>query len=276
MNPDQSFATPVAACSFPDAILGGISLNGLAAIKSHPELPTAQLVEATCSKCGTPIGKVLRIFAGSVACDRCCQEWQEKQTTDRIKAIWHALCPQAYRDTRTDHPSFPAESWKNVCGWDGGKSLMLTGETRAGKTRTAFLLLRRALSRGMSCGVLWPEDIKELGAARDGGAARLRAIAMVDVLLLDDGLMAASGEDRSVETLKQLIDLLIRHNRAFIITSQVGGSDMQAEAAKFGGPSGTALKRIAALAARIREVADIVHIQAARPPAAKKESASPF
>jgi len=278
MNHDASAISDLRTCSFPDAILGGISLNGLALIKSRPDLSTAQMVEATCSKCGKPVGKVMRIFSGSVACDRCVQEWQEKQATDRIKVIWSALCPPAYRDTKTDHPGFPIDAWHSLAGWDGGKSLLLWGETRSGKTRTAFLLLRRALSKGLSCGVLWPEDIKELGAARDGGAARLRALTAVDVMLLDDALLAASGEDRSVETLKQLIDLLLRHNRVFIITSQVGGDDMKAEAAKYGGPSGTAVKRIAALVARVREVADIVPVTGGRvpAPAPKQETDGPF
>ena len=278
MEIDQSIICSLAACSFPDAILGGISLNGLALINSRPDLPTAQMVEATCSKCGAPVGKVMRIFSCSVACDRCVQEWQEKQATDRIKVIWSTLCPPAYRDTKTDHPGFPIDAWHSLTGWDGGKSLLLYGLTRTGKTRTAFMLLRRALARGMSCVVLWPEDIKELGAARDGGAGRLRTLANFDVILLDDSLLAASGEDRSVETLKQLIDLLLRHNRVFILTSQIGGSDMQAEASKYGGPSGTAVKRIQALAERIREVAQIVPVPGGRAPAPtpKQETDGPF
>ena len=256
MNTESSAISTLAACSLPDAMLGGISLNGLAHLKTHPESPLRQKVEAVCSKCGEPIGLVERIWSNVCACESCRTKYHEEEALKRHRALWEAICPPGYRDTDKKHADFPASVWEKpiIRDWDGEKSLIFLGDTRSGKTRSAMLLLKRAMLRDLRIAVLWPEELKDMANARN--LEPLRNLAAHDVVLLDDTIQASLGDDKLTEMVKQIVDLLMRNKRTLILTTQVTGDD--SETGRYGGPSPAQLKRAAALMERIREVGTLV------------------
>ena len=192
-----------------------------------------------------------------------------------MRDVWQRVCPAGFQDTQLSHPGFPRNVWALpiLQKWDGGQSLLFLGESRTGKTRTAFLLLKRALLKGLSVAVLWPEDLREFAALRT--MEPLRTLALHDVVLLDDTLQAVMGEDRLVEIAKQIVDLFIRNRRTMILTSQLGGSDTAAEVGRYGGPSAAQLKRVSALIERIREAATVVPFAAKTKPTGAAED-QPF
>lgn len=275
MLTDSLPVTRLAACCLPDALLGGISLNGLGLLKDNLESPLLEPVEATCSQCGAPLGKVAQVWQNICACDACRDKYLDREKMNRVRDLWQRICPAGFQDTILSHPGFPLHVWNLpiLQKWDGGQSLLFLGESRTGKTRTAFLLLKRALLKGMSIAVLWPEDLREFAGLRT--MEPLRALALHDVVLLDDTLQAVMGEDRLVEIAKQIVDLFIRNRRTMILTSQLGGSDTAAEVGRYGGPSAAQLKRVSALIERIREAATVVPFAAKTKPTGAAED-QPF
>ena len=256
MNTDTSAISHIRACSLPDALLGGISINGLAYLKTHPESPLLEKVEAVCSKCGEPLGLVERLWSNLCACERCRAIYFEDEAMKRNRSLWEAICPPGYRDTAKTHPDFPSVIWEKpiIRDWDGGKSLIFLGDTRTGKTRSAMLLLKRVMLQNLRIAVLWPEEVRELANARN--LESVRNLALHDVIVLDDTIQASLGDDKLIEIVRQLIDMIMRNRRTFILTTQVLGDD--SEAGRYGGPSPAQLKRAAALMERIREVGTLV------------------
>jgi DNA replication protein DnaC len=78
---------------------------------------------------------------------------KERKSRER-ESRWRDLCPPAYRDTVTEklpHPDKAAE----ILAWNyGSTGLLLHGPTRTGKTRCAWLLVRKMFDAGKSIRVL--------------------------------------------------------------------------------------------------------------------------
>ena len=259
MSFDSLPVARMAQSCLPDTILGGISFNGLSRMANDPDSPLNALTEAFCTKCEKPIGRVLKLFEFSCACDQCRDQWTQDEQIKKCKLQWELLCPAGYRDTTNKHPDFPTALWAKapLLGWKGDlkdRSLVLLGDTRAGKTRSAMLLLKRALLSGNTVAILWPEELRELSGLRT--LEQLRALAAHNVILMDDTIQAAMGEDKLIEIVKQLVDLIMRNKHRFILTTQVGGDD--SDASKYGGPTSAQVKRASALYERIRESAETV------------------
>ena len=79
----------------------------------------------------------------------------ERRRRDHVREVrWQSLCPPAFRDTllkKLPHPSKAAE----ILAWNYSKTgLLLHGKTRQGKSRCAWLLVRKVFESGKSIQVL--------------------------------------------------------------------------------------------------------------------------
>lgn len=244
----------------PADMIGGLSVNTLAWLKEHPEDPSLRVVDVACSKCKKII-QAPAIFTGSVACDDCRAEYQKKELEDRFGRYWHRICPPSFEETDIHHAGFPKTQFEMTKDYQGKESLIFLGDTGAGKTRLAVLLLRRCLYQfQLYVGILWPEQLKAVRHTHD----RLEMIEQwgsFDVLLMDDSLLTGAQDERIADFLKDLVDYRARFKRVFILTSQVGGKEFAQQAEKFGELTPADVKRIEALTRRIKEGARVIPFQ---------------
>ncbi len=201
--------------------------------------------------------KVMRVFSTSTACDACREAYLDDMRTAGCRSFWEAACPAGIRATDTKHEGFPANVFKSLLPYTGAESLFLYGPTRSGKTRTAAMLMKRALLAGRDIGFMWAEELKDAALSRDR-LKLLRSYAARDVLMMDDAVLTGAQDEKVSSFLKDLIDMLIRNEHQFIITSQIGGEDYAEQADKFGNLTKADRERIAALWGRIREKCRVV------------------
>lgn len=233
-----------------------ITVGQLAHVHRTPNHPAKEMIAGQCSVCSCEI-EVMRLFQSLTACDACRAKAEKDEALKRAEKHWKSICPPAFRTTDKKHEGFPLDIFKTLDDWKGGESLFLYGESGRGKTRAAMLLLKRAMLRGHHVGVLWPEQLKAVKFARDN-LDNMNRLATYDVLLLDDALLTGAANDSVAEFLKDLVDLLIRQEKRFIITSQVGGDDYKEQAKKYGNATEADLKRVDALMRRIREKCRVI------------------
>lgn len=258
----------------PENDLGGISIHALAALKTAGH-PAMEKVEAFCriqvlrngqrEECGESLGLQTKFFSPITCCDSCRLQAEENEHIRRCKHAWEAVCPEGYRDTDPHHPGFPKAIHDRLAmEWDFDKSLALVGPSRTGKTRTGFMLLKRALFKSKSVSVLNPWDLDEV--KRSSQKAMIGIYGGADVLLMDDVLQAGAHDERITGFLKNLIEFRISHKKPFILTSQIGGTDYTEAADKFGMKKSD-LERIEAMLNRITEVCEVIRMKADETPA---------
>lgn len=227
--------------------------------------PAKDLIKGNCSVCACEL-EVIRLFQSLTACDECRAKSEHDEALKRAEKHWKSICPPAFRDTSKEHKDFPIGAFNTLNDWKGQQSLFLYGPSRAGKTRAAMLLLKRAMLNGQHVGVLWPEQLKAVKFARDN-LETMNRLALYDVLLLDDALLTGAANDSISEYLKDLVDLMIRQQKRFIITSQIGGNDYREAAKKYHNLATSDIERIEALLKRIDESCRVVPFITATPTA---------
>ncbi len=233
-----------------------ITLAQLGLINRTPDHPAKDMIAGECSACHCEL-QVMRLFQSLTACDACREKSEHDEALKRAEKHWKEICPGAFRNTSKEHADFPKGAFATLNDWTGQKSLFLYGPSRAGKTRAAMLLLKRAMLKGQHVGVLWPEQLKAVKFARDN-LETMNKLAMYDVLLLDDALLTGAANDSISEYLKDLVDLMIRQEKRFIITSQIGGNDYREAAKKYHNLAASDIERIEALIKRIEETCRVV------------------
>lgn len=153
--------------------------------------------------------------------DECCDCVDQKaheaemkelaQKRKRMEGIWSTICPPLYADT--DPNRLPEHFRQVLNGWEyGPKGIGLTGEAGKGKTRAAFLILRKQHLRGISCAAItmtrfamlcvdqFSDNRDRRGQAQDG----LTDVREAKLTLLDD-----LGKCRMTERAElELFDLL--------------------------------------------------------------------
>ena len=120
-----------------------------------------------------------------------CSEVREAEMKTRWErsAAWNKECPKAYRDS--DWKRLPCRHLINeVQSWQYGKQgIVFAGSPGVGKTRLAYVLLKRLHAEGKSVKALTATDFA-LGVQEHGGnhtlPAWLKDLCIVPVLLLDD------------------------------------------------------------------------------------------
>lgn len=228
-----------------------VPLGQLNAIIQAPY--SQELVDAECNHCKATL-TCERIKSPFIACDSCIEKHLEAEKDGRQKKYWEHVCPERFRSTDQTFKDWPAAIWRTVRTEQNAnpkRSFFLYGPTGTCKTRMGMLLLKYALRDDRRVGVLWPEKLRTLSQGFDNSA--FDRYAEYDVLLLDDVLLTAVRESKLMDALKQLIDVRMRHERPFIITSQIGSEDDLKDGKEFGDAKAADVERIKALLRRLRE-----------------------
>jgi len=158
-------------------------------------------------------------------------EQQAEATRQRQEAAWHALCPPLYRETDPDR--LPADKLAEAMSWQWGpEGLLLIGPTGTGKTRCAYLLLKRLLKEGrviraFDCAAFSHECSRRF---RDGtGEDWTDGLAKVEVVFLDDvGKM--SFTERAETELFARVERRGANKLPIIGTTNMVGADIEAKA----------------------------------------------
>lgn len=211
-------------------------------------------ISAVCRHCGKPID-CARVVSPFVSCEPCIARIKQEQLEDQAAAYWQRVCPAQFLATNTGHKDFPREIWQRIRNMPLGQSLFLLGPTGTGKTRVAMLRLKQAAVSGNSIKVIWPEQLEAFRGYT--AEARYESITGFDHVLLDDCLMTACREARLADSLKHIIDVLMRHARPFIITSQIGSEEFMS-GNSYGDLKDADRERGAAIMRRLREICTVV------------------
>lgn len=211
-------------------------------------------VTVKCRHCSTMI-TCARIVSPFVACEPCIERIKREMREQETAAYWHRICPAQFLSTRDDHPGFPRGKWAAIKKVDVNRSIFLFGPTGTGKTRCAFLRLRQAALLGQSVKILWPEQLEAFRGYT--AEARYEQLAGFDVVLLDDPLITACRESKLADSLKHIIDVLMRHEKPFIITSQIGHEEFMS-GNSYGDLKQADMERGAAIMRRIREACEVI------------------
>lgn len=262
--------------------LADLTMGHLASLHRQPDHFLRDMVETECpGRPGESGGRIPcpkeerfmceRWAAGITACDTCRKAALDEETMRRAKAHWESICPGMYRETDRNHVDFPRAQYNQLRDWVGSEPLFFYGDTGSGKTRLAFLMLKRAMLRANAhVGVMWPRELKDAAKAIDQ-SARVVAWSMFDVLLIDDPFRDGANE-RVVSLLVDLVDELMKHKKRFIVTSQLNGDDCREHIEKYlesgRKPTETDIKRLEALWRRFREACRVVPFAKASAPAA--------
>jgi DNA replication protein DnaC len=225
-----------------------------------------QVVDAKCHHCDTVL-QCQRIVAPFLACDECIERHKEAETTERHRKFWEHVCPERFRSTDPKHADFPGAIFadlKKALRDNSNQSFFLYGPTGSCKTRVGMLLLKMQLHWfNRRVGVLWPEKVRTLSQGFE--TTTFDHYANYDVLLMDDVLLTSVRESKLMDAVKQLIDVRMRHERPFIITSQIGTEDDLKDGKEFGDAKTADVERIKALLRRLREDCRVVSFAKAEP-----------
>jgi hypothetical protein len=219
------------------------------------------LVEVHCRDCGVKIETMVPEWLArwQTLCDTCAvrhaiddQARIKREAEAERLAGWYSLCPPSYRDTDEKKLPLPHLAQK-VMRWPyGPRGLVLHGKTGKGKSRCAWLLMKREYDRGRSIMVLDHAAAYEYAAKFDKSTAEaalwVERLSKVGLLLLDD-VFKAKFTDSFEQALFTIIGTRCEHKLPIVLTTNdVGDSLTQ----RMTSDRGTALVR------RLRDHADSV------------------
>jgi len=150
---------------------------------------------------------------------------QEAEANERRRAReceWSEICPPTYRETQLSLlPSKDAHT--RVMQWAFGRTgLILHGPTGLGKSRSAWLLLRREFDNGRTVGVLDSAAAFRYAAAFGQSAAKAERwfdhLTTREILFLDD-VFKARLTDSFEQMLFALVEARTSHLRPIIATT---------------------------------------------------------
>lgn len=246
--------TTIPACELP---LFEIQAAHLPALIADPY--SNELIDAKCHHCETVL-RCRRIVAPFVACDPCIARIQAEERITARREHWLRICPPLFQRTDVNHREFPQAQYKEAKAIPLAKSLLLLGPSGCGKTRVAMTRMKFALLADIQVKAIWPEQLERYKGY--DSEARIEALKQFGLVLLDDPLLTACRTPALADVLKNIIDILLRHEIAFIVTSQIGEEDFH-EGKSFGDLKQSDRERGLAIMRRIKEAATVITF---RPP----------
>ena len=169
---------------------------------------------------------------GTVYCADCTKKRAEEAVWNARRRLEELIADIPVEFRETDEEKLPdKKAWEQVKECEFGKrGLLLVGPTRSGKSRSAFLIVKREMIRHRRVQWLtafklipWPAMWMSDSAAM---VESLKQLAAVDLLLLDD-VFKAKLTERVEEALFALLDERANHGRPTIITLNDTGLTLQ-------------------------------------------------
>ncbi|KAF0093460.1 MAG: hypothetical protein E1N59_2861 [Puniceicoccaceae bacterium 5H] len=197
----------------------------------------------TCEYCGRedtievpPESGLPADFTPRYCSDACLQAAEAQQAAEAAAAQdpgktfaerWLKLCPPLYQET--DPSRLNQALLRKVMAWQvGSTGLIITGQTRTGKTRCLYQLLERLLREGYDLEVLRPSDTEHrlLEAFRhDAYGALCHRLATVDILAIDD-LGKCKFTPRMTTFLFEILEERMAYLRPMLVTSNETGKTL--------------------------------------------------
>lgn len=195
-------------------------------------------------------------------CPECVARWEASQgdagmERQRLDAEWLHICPALYRES--DPARIPSELVAAANRFDGCRWLGFAGKAGTGKTRAAYIALRRMHDAGKACHAITGTELRRLLSdlyaddQNDRADARLRfkTVRNCDVLLLDD-LGKQRFTDSAQEDVFDLLERRSAHLRPIIWTTNSGAKELADR---------LSADRAGAIIRRLSEFSEIVKIQ---------------
>lgn len=222
------------------------------------------MIEKRCETCGTMFeleesGTVADTLLKFVKLCPPCREREgekrkEAKTTSIMQdreAVWRELCPPLFHDT--DIAKLPRpEKTEQVLKWSGERGLLLHGQTRKGKSRSAWLLLRREFDKGRSIRVLDTMSGFEYGSTFSIGAKEaeewVKQHCQCSILFMDD-VFKVKLTDSFEAALFAILDYRLNHKKVLMATCNDTGDSLTAR---------MSTDRGAAFVARLKECCDTI------------------
>ena len=187
--------------------------------------------------------------------DNAAMERDEAERAEQLagrEQLYLHLCPPLFRET--DPFRLDQEKLQDVLSWTyGPKGLLLVGPTDRGKTRMAFLLLKRLILAGRDVAVFdcasFAHKASELfGEGKGRGQAWVKGLSAIDVLFFDD-IGKNPMTERAEAEFYTVVDRRTTHMLPIIGTTNMTGVQLKAK---------TSEDRGAPLVRRLREFCEIV------------------
>lgn len=219
-----------------------------------------------CTECSTEFEREVpenyERFPTFKICNECVQKRSAKIRADderkkdaELKARWFTFCPPVFHDTDINRLPFPKISQKAVAWECGSRGVILYGKTRSGKTRTAWLMVRKQFKAGHQvCVMDSMSGFEYAGVFTDGGQAAMEWVkerANCPLLFLDDVFKVKLTESFEA-AMFAIIDHRFNYKLPIIVTLNDTGATLSA---RMSGDRGDAF------IARLKEMCDTIHFQ---------------
>ncbi len=163
--------------------------------------------------------------------------------------LWRFRCPPLYRET--DPSRLNQDDLKRIMAWEAKtKGLLLMGETGVGKTRAAYLVLRKHFDAGRQLLTFDATDFGDRCAdayAQGNGLIWMKGVTEADIVFLDD-LGKCKFTERTETALFGVIEKRSAHLRPTLVTTNCNADQLSDQLGKTAKP----------LIRRLREFSDII------------------
>lgn len=170
---------------------------------------------------------------GLAECEAAAQRERREQRTRVRSAEWEQICPVLYRGTVEERLPEGYRAQANSWGY-GPRGVGFVGEAGRGKTRAAFLLLKRMLWAGRSCAAVSSTRLAMLAADQFSDNADVKAYARADMrefrrvdLLLIDDLGKGRMSDRAEMELFDILEVRTSQERPTIWTANASAKELR-------------------------------------------------
>jgi DNA replication protein DnaC len=232
-------------------------------------------MKLTCTQCSTEFERDVPpeftgygVFKLCQPCINANAAERQAETVKRLSASgvarWLEYCPPAFQDTDLAKLPFPKVT-ASVMAWEYQKrGLILFGKTRSGKTRTAWLLIKKQFEAGRTARVMDSMSGFEYAAIFGaGGAAALewvQARCRCSLLFLDDVFKVKLTESFEA-AMFAIVDHRLNYNLPVIATLNDTGATLSARMARKTAEGIIINDRGDAFIARLREMSDTIHFK---------------